>query len=831
VAARFADSESGVTETPAERTEMSLGDTELTWEVYRCQDDHFVDLTGFYHTCHYLRSWAYTEVVCPGEQGASFVLTTNGPADMWINDQHVHRQEHFSQQVPLSESFDAALAEGVNRILVRFEAVAVRACPNVMALRVIGLPVVPGSLAGLQKGQWEGRTPFLPADEIDEITPEGAYVRLPTRSPYAVRQQMLEDIFAHTQVDEYVYYKGTEVMLRWDRNLDEKCHYVGQIQDSMQRIYAEVQEEAEPRARMNIGHMIRLWEGAYDAVVRPSFMEWFEQDTRYERRFPIYVLDHEYSDELYGTYRERYLEALAHGAKHERNVYTQIARMALGQWDAVNVEAVLESIGRINARADCSDFDLVGLLGVMYRYAEDPAFPEALKEPLEACVLNFKYWHDEPGTDAMCYDTENHSILFHTCEILAGQLYPDRVFANNGQTGQWHWEKGDRLALEWLRQRGTTGFTEWDSNCYFEEDLIALSHLFDLAETEDVCELAAVVIDKILYTIALNSFKGTFGSTHGRSYAPMIRSGQLEATSGISRLMWGMGVWNQHIRGIVSLACSEYEPTPVFAEVAADPSPEMWSRENHAGVNKVTYRTPDYMLCSVQDYHPGEPGYQQHVWQATMGSDAVVFVNHPASMTEQGSRRPNLWSGNVSLPRVAQWKDALLAIYDLPEDDWMGFTHAYFPVGTFDEHRMRTAGWAFARKGRAFLAITAIQGIELVQHGPTQRHELRSYGKENIWICFMGRPETDATFEDFQEKVLGLKIEVDGLSVRCETPHGDTLSFGWTEPFLVNGKEQLLSGFKHYESPFCTAEMPAEEMELVVKDKYVMRLDFRTQDA
>ena len=24
----------------------------------------------------------------------------------------------------------------------------------------------------------------------------------------------------------------------------------------------------------------------------------------------------------------------------------------------------------------------------------------------------------------MCYTTENHSILFHTCEVLAGQLYP-----------------------------------------------------------------------------------------------------------------------------------------------------------------------------------------------------------------------------------------------------------------------------------------------------------------------------------------------------------------------------------------------------------------------
>ena len=39
----------------------------------------------------------------------------------------------------------------------------------------------------------------------------------------------------------------------------------------------------------------------------------------------------------------------------------------------------------------------------------------------------------------------------------------------------------------------------------------------------------------------------------------------------------------------------------------------------------MTYKTPDYMLCSAQDWLPGELGYQQHIWQATLGPDAVVF--------------------------------------------------------------------------------------------------------------------------------------------------------------------------------------------------------------
>ena len=45
--------------------------------------------------------------------------------------------------------------------------------------------------------------------------------------------------------------------------------------------------------------------------------------------------------------------------------------------------------------------------------------------------------------------------------------------------------------------------------------------------------------------------------------------------------------------------------------------------------NVETYRTPEYMLSSVQDYRPGAPGYQQHIWQATLGNRAIVYTNHP----------------------------------------------------------------------------------------------------------------------------------------------------------------------------------------------------------
>jgi hypothetical protein len=246
-------------------------------------------------------------------------------------------------------------------------------------------------------------------------------------------------------------------------------------------------------------------------------------------------------------------------------------------------------------------------------------------------------------------------------------------------------------------------------------------------------------------------------------------------------------------------------------------------------VNKVTYRTPDYMLCSAQDYYPGEEGGQEHIWGATMGPTAAVFVTHPSCMGQDDARRPNYWLGNAILPRVAQWKDVLIAIHKLPEEDWMGFTHAYFPIYAFDEVALRddAAGhpWAFARKGDGYLALTASQGLSLVKRGHSAHRELRSYGRHNAWLCHMGRAALDGDFAAFQEKVLALKVTLDGVSVHCETLRGETLSFGWDGPLLRNGQEQPLAGFKHYENPYCVADLHSAQIE-VRSDAYLLRLNF-----
>jgi len=51
------------------------------------------------------------------------------------------------------------------------------------------------------------------------------------------------------------------------------------------------------------------------------------------------------------------------------------------------------------------------------------------------------------------------------------------------------------------------------------------------------------------------------------------------------------------------------------------------------------------------------------------------------------------------------------------------------------------------------------------------------------------------------------------------------LTFGWEAPLTVNGEEQPLHGFLHFDNPFTQVPLPCEKMEVRTED-YLLRLDF-----
>ena len=818
ISEHYYQAETGLKSVPVDQAKFTVDGVELQWKHFRCADDHFVNVTDFYHTPHYLRTWAYAEVDAPYAQDITLVLTTNAPADVWLNGEHIHRQAHIEHQIPKSVIFSASLNQGPNQILVRFEAIGVRECPYLMALKL---------------------QDFV-ATTIKKQRDAVQSVRLPTANAAIERYQALESFFQSAYFDRDTFVHDNDVTIRWPKGQGQKQSYTIRLQKPPRRIYAETSPNPKAQDERKFGRAFEFPEGLYEAFIIPPPEEYYQHNLRVEVHLPLRLVRKAYTTAPQGTLSNRAAEALKDAAERNVNIFSEIAKMAIGWWENVNIDVIMQTIADINQRQDCSDFYLTGLLGMHLRYQDDENYPTELKEAVEACALNFRYWLDEPGQDAMCFWSENHQILFHACEIMAGQLLPEQSFSNNNQTGQWHQKHGEEMALAWLRKRAKTGFAEWDSNCYFEHDVLALIHILDHAETETVWQLAAVVLDKILVTMALNSYQGVFGSTHGRTYSRFIKGSHLEPTSGLMRLMFGVGTWNDHILGTVSMACSQnYELPIIIAKIATDIPEEMWSQECHKGefdpavdlksgaweINKVTYKTPDYMLASAQDYQPGQPGYQQHIWQATLGPEAVVFVTHPPCLSEDGSHRPNAWQGNVILPRVAQWQDVLIAVHNLPADDWLGFTHAYFPYYAFDEHDIRK-GWAFGRKGDGYIALRANQDLKLSANGLNAYRELRAYGEETIWICQMGRKAVDGEFKDFCQKVLKeTESEFNGLNVRYKSLRGQALAFGWTGPFTIDGEEQALTSDKHYNGPNCVAEWDTGFM-AVGHNEDVLRLDF-----
>ena len=132
------------------------------------------------------------------------------------------------------------------------------------------------------------------------------------------------------------------------------------------------------------------------------------------------------------------------------------------------------SISKIANREDAADFRMAGLLRTMYLDNKTGVLDPTFKLQLKNLILNFKYWFTEPGEDDMIMWTENHMILFHSSELLAGQLYPNEIFNNSGMTGIEHINHALPLVNRWLDWRARFGFAEWQSNIYFNMDLMAL---------------------------------------------------------------------------------------------------------------------------------------------------------------------------------------------------------------------------------------------------------------------------------------------------------------------------------------------------------------------
>lgn len=257
------------------------------------------------------------------------------------------------------------------------------------------------------------------------------------------------------------------------------------------------------------------------------------------------------------TYPERQKSYLAMQA---RNATSSSAVPADGIFqllplDAFRLIAVLESgtlpapahllesaLAQLNNRKDCADFVLVALLRMLLRHTPLTASERTM---ITDAALNFCYWWDQRdasgrGIQGMCFHTENHQILFHTAELLAGQLFSDQRFPGTQQTGAWHKQKAIERCWRWFDHRRKFGYAEWLS-CYFDEDLLALVSLYDFADDEAIRAEAKKHIGFLLSELAQHSFNGVVGTSTGRTYAEFLKGRCSDPLTTIHWLVFGHG--------------------------------------------------------------------------------------------------------------------------------------------------------------------------------------------------------------------------------------------------------------------------------------------------
>jgi len=612
----------------------------------------------------------------------------------------------------------------------------------------------------------------------------------------------------------------------------------------------------------------------------------------------------------YEARRQAYLEwLLTQPTPDERGgVWADIAKLAADPSTQINEKALQDALDYVNSRRDPSDFNMASLVRLYYLYHGTGTLTQAQEQALKDCMLNWKYWLDEPGTTYVEMWTENHQMLSASAEYLVGQMFPDEIFSNDGLTGRQKMEKARERFMRWSDLRARTGFAEWDSTTYYPEDLAPLLNLVQFAEDETITTRAAMLVDVILFDTAVDSYYGFFATSHGRVTSSGIKSQAGDSMVTVQAIAFGMGRFQGSTNmAVTALVTSpKYSIPPVLQALALDNPQEysnferqsipitdesavkygisntnitdaptwwgfgaftlpshidktietadawnLWHYPDFADlkdiakalqaihglsvasqlldpdsngvvmdeVNKITYRTPDYQLSNAQDYRKGGKGYQQHIWQATLDSYAVVFATNPDDLKEGDNHRPSYWMSNGRLPRSVQYKNLLVALYDIPrhpsapyplETRHYAFTHAYFPKWAFDEVKevpgANGGGWIFGKRGDGYVALYSDQPYQWTETGPDAGQEIIALGYQNVFICQMGRKTVDGSFEDFVRAVTEADLTVTHLKVKFNAPGLGLMTFDWESPFMVAGNHIPLRDYPRWDNPYTKVE-------------------------
>jgi hypothetical protein len=798
-----------------------------TWRRFRTQPDGLVDWSDFCFQPEYRHAVAGTVIEVDQPEWRTIEVGCTGPVAVWLGEEQLATYTDVSYMEPVTHTVRVRLRSGLTPLLLATWQVGFREVRHVARVAVRGLPV----------------RVVIPSAGADERAS-------------AVAESVLEAVAADSWAvaDGQVGLSGPAgAALRVSRPLRGPQRIV--LEGGRAVLPLSAGDDAggtDGRGRAD-GSASMLTTGETTLTIAVD-----DDRCPVTRQLPVAVLPPRVRTEPAGDDPQAWRrEVLAHAAESAPSVARALAASSLAASPVLDPADLRGALSMLRGRADCADFEAVGLLNLWHALTPADAWPAGTRDEVRQALLGFKYWIDQPGLDAMCYFTENHQLVFHTAELLAGETFADEEFSNTGWKGAQHAEHGRQMTLEWIRAKLAGGFSEFDSNAYLAIDTLALTSLVELTAGEEIRAAAEALLDKLLFTLAANSWHGIHGAAHGRSYAQTLRSSRFEETAPIMWALWGTGALNAAVLPATCLARSRrYRLPELIRSVANSYDVPWWGRQVYQGQYSFTrdllsrpygsdlrvWRTADAMLSSVQDYRAGLPGLQEHIWGATLAPEVQVFATYPGSSSDSPSARPNAWAGQRVLPRARQDRDAVLVAYpgarELP-------AHVWFPAPLMDETAAR-GSWLAGRVGRGYVAVACAGGLSAVSAGSTAQQEWLPRGAGTAFAATVGSEAEDGTFAEFvralAEPEFGAGPATTGVT--WTAPDGRRLSLTGSRAFTVDGvppdvgPDGAPDVSVHLDNPACRMPLGAHRLEashgghrMVLDIRHARRVETAAADA
>ena len=271
--------------------------------------------------------------------------------------------------------------------------------------------------------------------------------------------------------------------------------------------------------------------------------------------------------------------------------------------------------------------------------------------------------------------------------------------------------------------------------------------------------------------------------------------------------------------------------------------------------NVYTYQTPYYSMSTTQEHFAGDYADQHQISIATLAGDLSVYTAQPM----RNNTRGQYWVGYGRLPYSVQDENVNISIYTIPnkagmlEPHVVKYTHAYFPVGLFDEviTDYLDQGYIFGRKGETYIMLHAISdgdgklafkndmpGVgadeiandmskiknnvkELIEASGDLRYDLVfEGGTTHAWITELGSSEYNGSFAAFVENMLANSVAYSDMTVHYESAD-KTFDVKYNEYFKLDG-EIVDTDYARYENTYVKSgkvERKADTIELSFNGK------------